>query len=411
MAMELELAERLTQLLDSSVNFFDERDPHEVLARFLATACRLLDARYGALLIDDAGVLAEFLTWGIDEATAAAIGEPPTRTGLHGFLLKAGGTIRIDDLTTDDRCTGFPLHHPALRTFIGTTLRYRSRTLGELYLAEKHGGGPFSRDDQRILEALAAQAAVGYFNAQLIAAERRAAAEATALLDASDGDVRQVMLHRMVWAEEEERARLARELHDGLGQVLTSAALFAKGIEQAVEGEVAGQVALLRGLVDKALAATRALVRGLRPAELDEVGLPAALERLVAEVKEAHPFQVDLHVSQAWPPVTREVETAIYRVIQEALTNVARHARASWASVVVGHHGGTVVVVVEDDGRGFDRQALTLHGMRREQMGLLGMRERAGSIGAKLTVDSEPGSGTLVRLEVPLDGDADCDGH
>lgn len=407
----MELVERLTLLLDASLGFVEERDPHQVLAKFLATACRLLDARYGALLIDDAGVLADFLTWGIDEATAAAIGDPPSRTGLHGFLLKAGKTIRIDDLTNDARCIGFPRHHPVLRSFIGTPLRYRTRTLGELYLAEKHGGEPFSSDDQRILEALAAQAAVGYWNAQLLAAERRAAAQATALLDGSHSDdLRQVMLHRIVCVEEEERARVARELHDGLGQILTSVALYAKGIEEALEGEVAGQVALLRGLVEKALVSTRALARGLRPVELDDVALPAALERLIAEMKEAHGLRVDLEVSPAWASVAREVETAIYRVIQEALTNVARHARATWASVVVGRHGGRVVVIVEDDGEGFDRRALTAHGMRGEQLGLLGMHERAASIGAELTVDSEPGCGTLVRLEIPLDDEVGGDG-
>jgi signal transduction histidine kinase len=171
-----------------------------------------------------------------------------------------------------------------------------------------------------------------------------------------------------------------------------------------VDGEVAGQVSLLRGLLGEALASTRALVRGLRPAELDEVGLPAALARLTAEVKEAHALQVDLHLPAAWPPVTREVETAIYRVVQESLTNVARHARATWASVVVGCHGASVVVAVEDDGQGFDRKALTAHGMRGEQLGLLGMQERAASIGGELTVDSDLGCGTLVRLQVPWRG-------
>lgn len=188
-----------------------------MLAKFLGTACRLLDARYGALLIDDAGVLADFLTWGIDEEMSAAIGEPPSRTGLHGFLLKAGKTIRIDDLATDERCTGSPRHHPVLHSFIGTPLRYRTRILGQLYLADKRGAQPFGPDDQRVLEALAAQAGVGYWNAQRVADEQRAARQARILLDATErDDLRQVMLHRVVWAEEEGRARVARELHDGL---------------------------------------------------------------------------------------------------------------------------------------------------------------------------------------------------
>ena len=397
----MELAERLTMLLEASLDFAEERDPHELLAKFLAAACRLLDARYGALFIDDAGVLSDFLTWGIDEATERAIGEPPTRTGLHGFLLKGGRTIRSDDLTTDTRATGFPRHHPVMHTFIGTPLRYRSRILGELYLADKHAGAVFTADDEVVLEALAAQAATAYWNAQLLAAERRVSAHVTALLDARErGDARQAVFRRLVWAEEEERARVGRELHDGLGQILTSAALYAKGIEESVDGDVADRVTALRGLVERAMVSTRALVRGLRPPELDNLGLLAALERLTAEVRDAHGLRVDLHgTSVDVPP---DVETAVYRITQEALSNVVRHAGASWASVVVGRHDGNVVVVVEDDGQGFDRQALTAHGMRGEQLGLLGMGERAAAVGATLTVDSDPGHGTLVRLEIPV---------
>ncbi|HVE25387.1 MAG TPA: GAF domain-containing sensor histidine kinase [Sporichthya sp.] len=398
----MELAERLTTLLEASLDLADERDPHELAVKSVAAACRLLDARYGALFIDDAGVLTDFVTWGIDEATAAAIGDPPTRTGLHGFLLKGGRTIRSDDLTTDSRATGFPRHHPVMHTFVGTPLRYRGRVLGELYLAEKQGGDTFTADDERVLEALAALAAAAYWNAQLLAAERQVAARATALLDARErGDGPQAVFRRLVWAEEEERARVARELHDGLGQILTSAALFAKGVEESVDGELAARVAVFRRLVERALVSARALVRGLRPLELDELGLLAALERLTADVRETHGLRVDLHGAPV--PASRDVETAVYRIIQEALNNVVRHAGATWASVVVGRNAGRVVVIVEDDGRGFDRGALTTHGMRGEQLGLLGMKERAAAIGGELTVESEPGRGTLVRLEVPAE--------
>jgi two-component system sensor histidine kinase UhpB len=291
-----------------------------------------------------------------------------------------------------------------MHTFIGTPLRYRSRILGELYLADKHGDALFTADDELVLEALAAEAGTAYWNAQLLAAERRVSAQVTALLDAREsGDARQAAFRRLVWAEEEERARVGRELHDGLGQILTSAALYAKGIEESVDGELAERVTALRGLVERAMVSTRALVRGLRPPELDNLGLLPALERLTVEVRDAHGLQVDLHGTDVDVPC--DVETAVYRITQEALSNVVRHARASWASVVVGRHDGNVVVVVEDDGQGFDREALAAHGMRGEQLGLLGMGERAAAVGARLTVDSEPGHGTLVRLEIPVAGE------
>lgn len=176
-----------------------------------------------------------------------------------------------------------------------------------------------------------------------------------------------------------------------------------------MDGQVAAQVAGLRSLVERAQVSARALVRGLGAVELDDVGLLAALEQLVADVSDTG-VRVDLHAAVVWPQLPREVETAVYRVIQEALTNVVRHAGATWASVVVGHHHGSMVVVVEDDGEGFDRRGLTAHGLRGEQLGLLGMQDRAASIGAELSVDSEPGRGTLVRLEIPpMDGAGDRD--
>src|SRR5699024_1225922 len=141
------LPRRVRLLIDANLALSTELDLDTLLRRFTDIACELTRARYGALFVEDIGTLVTFVTHGMSEEQARAIGEPPTRTGLHGQLLREGKTVIIDDLLTDPRTTQYPSHHPAMRSFLGTPIRSGTRVIGELYLADKTDRQPFDATD------------------------------------------------------------------------------------------------------------------------------------------------------------------------------------------------------------------------------------------------------------------------
>jgi len=209
---------------------------------------------------------------------------------------------------------------------------------------------------------------------------------------------------RAMTIREEEARRIARELHDEVGQSLTSLLLQLKGIEGASTLEEGRRLATsLRPLVAETLTGVHNLIRAIRPGNLDELGLVGALERYVEGYAAATGLQVDFCASGLkGAALSREAETALFRIGQEALTNAARHAEARTLSVTLSRRGEAAVLVVEDDGRGFDPAAARCAPHDGGRLGLLGMRERAALVGGSLTVESRPGGGTTVVAEVPL---------
>jgi signal transduction histidine kinase len=199
-------------------------------------------------------------------------------------------------------------------------------------------------------------------------------------------------LRRIVAAQELERQRLARELHDETGQALTSILLGLKQLEGAESPEA---VQALRGLVVATLQDVRRLAVELRPKVLDDFGLVPALERLTQGFAEHTGIAVDLEASTITERLPVEVETAIFRIVQEALTNVVKHAHAQRVSVLVTRAGDRIKAVIEDDGTGFDPSATD------GGIGLIGMRERIELLDGSLVVESSATSGTTVAAEVP----------
>jgi len=406
------LPRRVRLLLDASLALSTEQDLDVLLRRFTAIACEVIDARYGALLVEDIGTLVTFVTHGISEEQYALIGEPPSRSGLHGQLLRDGKTVVIDNLLSDPRATGYPAHHPTMRSFLGTPIRAGGRVIGELYLADKRDGQRFDNADVEIVEALAAAAGVAYRNARLLQIEQQSAAHAQAMLDLSaQGNLDEMVFWSQVWAREDERARLARDIHDEQGQILTSLILFAKHLEQQMDGEVAAQVSGLRQLAEQALRAARTLAQQLRPLELDQLGLVPALNRLVEHTAQRCGVAVDFVAGLRQVSLTYALEVVVYRIAQQALTNVARHSRAHSASVTLSGCDGWLTLVIEDDGVGFDCDAVLTDTRARAHTGIRTMRDRARSIGGDLMVESDRGAGTLVRLRVPTSGEPVASEH
>ncbi|GAA5161733.1 ATP-binding protein [Pseudonocardia eucalypti] len=212
---------------------------------------------------------------------------------------------------------------------------------------------------------------------------------------------------RVISAQEAERSRVARDLHDEIGQALTSVLLDVRSVESAVAGhecfgneveEVRRRVAVLRGGIGGALDSVQRLAFDLRPAVLDDLGLVAALRRLTTSTMTGD-VNVELETVNLddGDRLPADLETTAYRLVQEAVTNVVRHSRASTCGVILGRAQGRLRVMVEDDGIGFSPES-------QASVGLMGMRERAALVGGTLLVSSVPGQGTSVVFEVHLDG-------
>lgn len=366
-------------LVEAGIAITSELSLDAVLQKLVRIAAELTGARYSALgVIDRSGQeLERFVTHGLDDAARSLIGELPRGKGILGVLIADARPLRLDDLTRDPRAVGFPPNHPPMRSFLGVPVMTRGVAFGNLYLAEKQPRGSFTDEDEEIVTLLAAQAAVAIDNA---------------------GSVQRDALRRAVQAQEAERRRLARELHDETGQALTSMLLGLAAVERAETAEAARVAAVaLRELVVETLQNVRRLAVELRPSALDDFGLEPALRRLGQTVRESGALDVQVETRLGPGRLLPEVETAIYRIVQEALTNVVKHASAARVSIVVTRIPEKLVVIIEDDGSGFDPSVVPHEGL-----GLLGMRERVKLLDGTLTIDAGRGSGTTLAVELPL---------
>jgi len=283
---------------------------------------------------------------------------------------------RVDSLLEDPETDQETARLMRARSGLYVPLLIRDEAIGIVAVHDKEGrDARFGDEERRLGEMFAQRAAVA------VDLSRRVAQDS---------------LRRIVAAQELERRRLARELHDETGQALTSILLGLRTVESAQTPEQAKQAAGdLRELVLSTLHDVRRLAVELRPKALDDFGLEPALERLTTTLAEQTGIEVDYHarISARLPA---DVETALYRIVQEALTNIVKHAQATHLSVVVTRQRNSVKAVIEDDGIGFEPEAT-----RDDGLGLLGMRERLQLVGGRLMIESAPGSGTTIVAEVP----------
>jgi len=295
-----------------------------------------------------------------------------------GRVLQRGRSERVDSLLEDPEVDQDVTRRLGASTGLYVPLLARERPIGVLVAHDKIGPNPrFSSADLRLAEQFANRAAIA------VDLSRRVARDA---------------LRRVVSGQELERRRLARELHDETGQALTSILLGLRAVEEAASPDHMRTAASdLRELVVATLQDVRRLAVQLRPKALDDFGLVAAVEHLVQTFSEATSIRVDLEAQLGEKRLPAEVETTLYRIVQEALTNIVKHAEASRVSILLVRRSGTATVVIEDDGRGFDPTEL-----REEGMGIIGMRERVQLHEGRLTVESTAGSGATLVAEVPL---------
>ena len=361
---------RLQQLLDAMLGIGSEQSLASVLQRIIESACKLVDARYGALgVLDDDGRLGELATVGVDESTREAIGGLPDFHGVLGMLTTDPTPLRTRDVREHPDAHGFPPNHPVMRSFLGVPVRGHD-AVGNLYVAEKQGADEFTDDDERVAVALAAAAGIAVDNARL-----RQRLRDIALL--------------------EERERIARDLHDKVVQRLFAAGMTLQtALPLAIRSEVSSRIAEAIEDLDETIREIRYTIFALeRPSDR---GLRVDIFAQVDGAREALGFSPDLKLDGPIDVVvTEKIAEHLLATLQEALSNTAKHARPSRVDVLV-RASDDVLLRVEDDGVGLptdlDRKS-----------GLSNIEQRANDLGGSCTVRrAKRRGGTVVEWRVPV---------
>jgi signal transduction histidine kinase len=365
---------QLESLFEVSGALARETDVDRLLELVAERLRELLEARLVVVMLPAGADELRFVT-AAGEGGEELLGRTVRRDqSKAGRVLVRRHSERVDSVLDDPEIAPTVSRQIGARTGVWVPLLAQDRPIGVIAAHDKLGppDARFTDDDVRLAETFASRAAVA--------------------VDLSER-VERDALRRIVAAQELERQRLARELHDETGQALTSILL---GLKQLEGAESPAAVAALRELVVATLQDVRRLAVELRPKVLDDFGLVPALERLTQGFAEQTGIEVDLEAGAITERLAREVETAIYRIVQESLTNVVKHAQAARVSVFLTRTDGRVKAVIEDDGRGFDPSAPDGGGI-----GLVGMRERIELLDGTLIVESSATSGTTVAVEVP----------
>jgi signal transduction histidine kinase len=295
-----------------------------------------------------------------------------------GRVLQRGASERIDSMIDDPEVDRETARRLRMTTGLYVPMIVRGEAIGVIVASDKLvPDRRFTSEDQRLAETFASRAAVAVDQGRRI--QRDA-------------------YRRVVETQERERRRLARELHDETGQALTSILLGLRSVDDASDlASTKAAAAKLRELVVETLHDVRRLAVELRPKALDDFGLEPALERLTTNFADQTGIAVELESRLPAERLSSEVETALYRIVQEALTNVVKHAHAEHVSIVVRTKDGLLMTIIEDDGRGFDPEHQDGGGV-----GLVGMRERVELVEGRLSIESREGGGTTLVVEVPL---------
>lgn len=371
---------QLRALNEANLALSQERLVSSVLQRVVDLSRELSRARYAALIVvSDEGNITAFLTSGISQSSRQAIGSLPTGNGLLGLVLRRTEPLRLDNITDHPASAGFPPGHPPMITFLGVPIRYKGQTVGSLYMTEKIPGGTFTVEDEEIVSLFANQAAVAIQNARLYEQIQALAVEA-------------------------ERSRISREMHDGLAQVLS----YVNTKAQAVETYLGtGDISKARDQVKELSQDARKVYQDIREgivALRSQVGSDRNLRDVLEEYVSEYERQIRRPVKIHWQFRPQDMvlsplqEVQVLRIIQEALSNVRKHAEATEIFVNFADRQGDLEIEVKDNGRGFNPLAI-----RRGEwphLGIQTMQERAEAIGGHLDIDSAPDKGTTVRVRL-----------
>jgi signal transduction histidine kinase len=365
---------QLRRLLDAVISVGSELDVVDVLQRIITAATELVDARYGALgVLDEAGTrLSQFITVGIDDDGRRAIGSLPEGHGILGLLIVDPRPLRLPDLRDHPESFGFPPNHPPMRSFLGAPILVRGQVFGNLYLCDKSSDDVFSDIDEELVVALAAAAGIAIDNARLHAR------------------VADLALF-------EDRERIARELHDTVIQRLFASGLTLQATVRLIDRpEVVERLQSIVEDLDETVRHVRSAIFELHTARLPGDSLRQAVLALCAESSRSLGFEPRVQFDGAVDSsVEKPLAEEVLSVLQEALSNVTRHAAASRVDVSIAATDGELLVTVTDDGRGMTD---TVSGGR----GLDNIRARATRFGGDAAWEAVPAGGTTLCWRVPL---------
>lgn len=429
--LEERVAERTGQLRtlnEASQSVVGDLNLERVLQTIANLARDLGNAQYAAVLVprSDGQALPRFITSQDPHRDAIAALPPPVGRGLLGLLLQAETPVRLERLADHPAASGFPPGHPPMTSFLGVPIRVHGRSIGGLYLTDKQGSESFDSEDEQLLSMLAAYAGIAIENARLYseltgmneALEERVQAR-TAELEAVSAEraryalqLRQV-LNRTVRVQEEERKRIAKEIHDGVSQWLMGALFEMQAARVRLPeelAEVAQHLSEAQRVLKEVKLEMRRVIYDLHPPLLESNGLVAALRGHINETQTHSHVTCQCQVSGNEYRLPPDQALALFRIAQEAMHNAMRHAQADRVDVSLAYAPDSVQLTVADEGRGFVPDAARQDG-EQPHWGLLGMQERATAVGASLRIDSAPGQGTRISVVLPTpgkNGTGDC---
>ena len=378
--MRLERQNReLLALHWAALDIYGEVSLGTVLQKVVDQARQLLEARYGAIAVyDDKGLLKEFMTSGMSEEDKEAIGTLPEGRGLLGVVLRQGQRIRLPDVERDPRSVGFPPNHPEMHSLLAIPIVCKGPFRGNLYVSEKITTLEFAPEDEETLVRFATAAAIAIDNAHL---NQRLRTLAVA----------------------EERVRIAREIHDGMAQILAYVNTKAQAVKAYLDKDkpeqASAQLEQLASAAREVYTDAREGIMALRTRVGPDQPLSEALQHYIERWELQSGIAGSLEI-EGEIQVSTTVELQLLRILQEALSNTRKHSGATQVEVRIHQEQDRLIASVEDDGTGFDPSNRPREAFPR--FGLAIMRERAESIGGSLALETSPGSGTRVKIEVPV---------
>lgn len=364
----------------------------DILERSLDAVLRLTEVDIGAVFLLDEikGALQLMAYRGLSKEAAELAAEFGLLDSNCGGVLEHGQLVVVPDLSRYHNRRARSLQRENLSTLVHVPLTAKGSVLGSMCVGT-HRVREFDPEEQELLTALGSQIAVAIENARLYAEVQH------------KERLRGELFKKAINAQEEERRRIARELHDETSQSLT-ALLFAAETAREMKGirEARKQLDQMHDLLQHTLDGVHKVIFDLRPSMLDHLGLVPAIRSLAKNRLEARGVRVTVQERGEPHRLTPEMETALYRVVQEAVSNIARHAAARNVLITCALNGPLAEVRVEDDGIGFDLTGLDLTPDNPRGLGLLGMQERLELLGGEVQILTTPGSGTLLRICMPL---------
>jgi signal transduction histidine kinase len=362
----------------AALDIYGEASLRTVLQKVVDQARQLLEAKYGAISVyDEKGLVNEFIVSGMSEEQRDRIGAPPEGKGLLGLVLRQGQRLRVPDIGQDPRSAGFPEHHPDMHSLLAVPIVCKGPFRGNLYVTEKKTLPEFSDQDEHTLVRFATSAAIAIDNAHLNQKLRSLAVA-------------------------EERVRIARELHDGMAQVLAYVNTKAQAVKAYLDkdkpDQASAQLEQLASAARDVYTDAREGIMALRTQVGPDEPFSEALQDYLKRWETQSGITAELEITTDLD-ISPSIELQLLRIIQEALANARKHSGAKTVQVQLGQEDGFIVAGVEDDGSGFDPSIRSRAAFPR--FGLAIMRERAESIGGTLEIDTSPGRGTRVKIRVP----------